>query len=198
MDCNLPGSSVHGILQARILEWVPCLPPGDLPDPGIEPVSLMSPGLAGGFFTINVSYYLKLARYMPQINLPIYKSSNVLYVCRWKITALRILVSSSQCPCIFLVKQSVKSLNQKKMSNPLNSYKKRGERNILRTKWIGVRENDLLQRKGSLYSVWQRRRSGLCWRENCIKLIGGREPGSPESVARILIWFPFNALSEFD
>ena len=22
MDCNLPGSSVHGILQARMLEWV--------------------------------------------------------------------------------------------------------------------------------------------------------------------------------
>ena len=22
MDCNLPGPSVHGILQARILEWV--------------------------------------------------------------------------------------------------------------------------------------------------------------------------------
>ena len=22
MDCNLPGSSFHGILQARILEWV--------------------------------------------------------------------------------------------------------------------------------------------------------------------------------
>ena len=22
MDCTLPGSSVHGILQARILEWV--------------------------------------------------------------------------------------------------------------------------------------------------------------------------------
>ena len=21
MDCNLPGSSVHGILQARVLEW---------------------------------------------------------------------------------------------------------------------------------------------------------------------------------
>ena len=25
-----------GILQARILEWVPCPPPGDLPDPEIE------------------------------------------------------------------------------------------------------------------------------------------------------------------
>jgi len=22
MDCSLPGSSVHGILQARVLEWV--------------------------------------------------------------------------------------------------------------------------------------------------------------------------------
>ena len=30
---------------------LPCSPPGDLPDPGIEPVSLMSPTLAGEFFT---------------------------------------------------------------------------------------------------------------------------------------------------
>ena len=30
---------------------MPCLPPGDLPDPGIEPISLMSPALAGMFFT---------------------------------------------------------------------------------------------------------------------------------------------------
>ena len=29
-----------GILQARILEWLPCLPPGDLPNPGNEPRSL--------------------------------------------------------------------------------------------------------------------------------------------------------------
>ena len=28
-----------GILQARILEWLPCPPPGYLPDPGIEPRS---------------------------------------------------------------------------------------------------------------------------------------------------------------
>ena len=33
MDCSPPGSSVHGILQARTLEWVPCPPPGDLLDP---------------------------------------------------------------------------------------------------------------------------------------------------------------------
>ena len=30
---------------------LPCPPPGDLPDPGMEPTSLMSPELAGGFFT---------------------------------------------------------------------------------------------------------------------------------------------------
>ena len=36
MDCSLPGSSVLGILQARILEWVPFPAPGALPDPGIE------------------------------------------------------------------------------------------------------------------------------------------------------------------
>ena len=34
MDCSQPGSSAHGILQARILEWA-----GDLPDPEIEPRS---------------------------------------------------------------------------------------------------------------------------------------------------------------
>ena len=31
---------------------LPCPPPEDLSDPGIEPMSLMSPALAGGFFTI--------------------------------------------------------------------------------------------------------------------------------------------------
>ena len=35
-DCSPPGSSVHGILQARI----PWSPPGDLPDSGIKPTSL--------------------------------------------------------------------------------------------------------------------------------------------------------------
>ena len=39
IDCSPPGSSVHGILQARILEWVAMPPPGDLPNTGIEPRS---------------------------------------------------------------------------------------------------------------------------------------------------------------
>ena len=36
MDCGPPGSSVHGVLQARILEWVAMPSSGDLPGPGIE------------------------------------------------------------------------------------------------------------------------------------------------------------------
>ena len=46
MDCSLPGSSLHGISQARIWNGFPFLSPGDLPDPGIEPASLTSPILA--------------------------------------------------------------------------------------------------------------------------------------------------------
>ena len=39
MDCSPPSSSVHGILQARILEWVAISFSRDLPNPGIEPMS---------------------------------------------------------------------------------------------------------------------------------------------------------------
>ena len=55
MDCSSPGSSVHGILQARILERLPCPSPEDLPDPGIEPASLMSPALASSHLKWNES-----------------------------------------------------------------------------------------------------------------------------------------------
>ena len=48
MDCNPPDSSIHGISQARILEWVAISFSRDLPDLGMEPES---PALAGGFFT---------------------------------------------------------------------------------------------------------------------------------------------------
>ena len=46
-----PGFSVHGIFQQEYWNGLPFPPPGDLPDPGIEPESLESPALAGGFFT---------------------------------------------------------------------------------------------------------------------------------------------------
>ena len=39
VDYSLPGSSVHGIVQVRILEWFAFPSPGDLLNPGIEPVN---------------------------------------------------------------------------------------------------------------------------------------------------------------
>ena len=41
MDCSPPRSSVNRILQARILKQLPCPPPGDLPDPGMELLCLL-------------------------------------------------------------------------------------------------------------------------------------------------------------
>ena len=49
MDCSPPGASVHGILQARILEWVAMPSSRDLPDPGIDSTSPAAPALQADF-----------------------------------------------------------------------------------------------------------------------------------------------------
>ena len=55
VDCSLPGSSVCGTLQARILEW------GTTPSSRVSFLStdethvFMSPSLAGGFFTTSAT-----------------------------------------------------------------------------------------------------------------------------------------------
>ena len=49
-DCNPPGSTLHGIFQARNWSGWPFPPPRDLPNPGIKPTFPESPALAGGFF----------------------------------------------------------------------------------------------------------------------------------------------------
>ena len=41
IDCSLPDSSVHGISQVRILQWVAISSSRDLSHPGIEPASLL-------------------------------------------------------------------------------------------------------------------------------------------------------------
>ena len=64
MDYSPPGSSIHGVLQARILEWVAISSPGNLPNPGVKPTSLMHPALAGGFFTTSATWEaLKLGEF---------------------------------------------------------------------------------------------------------------------------------------
>ena len=50
MDWGPPGSSVHRISQARVLEWVAISYSKGSSNPEIELVSLASPALAGEFF----------------------------------------------------------------------------------------------------------------------------------------------------
>ena len=52
MSYRTPDSSVYEILQQEYWNELPCPPPGDLPDSGIKPASLMPPALAGWFFTV--------------------------------------------------------------------------------------------------------------------------------------------------
>ena len=45
-----------GFSRQEYWNGLPCPPPGDLPDPGIEPMSLISPALAGRFFTTSTTW----------------------------------------------------------------------------------------------------------------------------------------------
>ena len=56
MDCSLPGSSVHGILQARILEWVAMSFSRGSSQPMDGTLVSMSPALSGGFFTTSTTW----------------------------------------------------------------------------------------------------------------------------------------------
>ena len=52
-NCSLSDSLLSVELSSQgYRSGLPFPPPGDLPDPGIKPVSLACPALAGGFFTV--------------------------------------------------------------------------------------------------------------------------------------------------
>ena len=55
VECSPPGSSVHADSPGKNT-GVGCYASGDLPNPGIEPASLMSPALAAGFFTTSATW----------------------------------------------------------------------------------------------------------------------------------------------
>ena len=56
MDCNVPVSSVHGILQARILEWVAMPSSRGSSQPRIIPTSFKYPALTSVLFTTSISW----------------------------------------------------------------------------------------------------------------------------------------------
>ena len=52
-----------GLSGQEYWSGLPCPPPGDLPDPGIKPMSLASPALAGRFFTTSTTWeHVKVAQ----------------------------------------------------------------------------------------------------------------------------------------
>ena len=56
LDCSLHAPLSLGFSRQEYWSGLPCPPPGDLPDPGVEPRSLMSPAVAGGFFIISATW----------------------------------------------------------------------------------------------------------------------------------------------
>ena len=70
VGCSPPGSFVHGgFSRQEYWRGLPCPPPGDLPKPGMEPMSLMHPAKAGGFFRLKKKKKTALLRYTRQIKL---------------------------------------------------------------------------------------------------------------------------------
>ena len=54
LACQAPPSM--GFSRQEYWSGWACPPPGDLPNPGIEPISLTSPALEGGFFNSSVTW----------------------------------------------------------------------------------------------------------------------------------------------
>ena len=74
MNCSLLGSSVHVLLQARIIEWVPFPSPGALPNPGIE---VGSPALRAVSLPSEASASVTLAKCGYRISRPLLSSLHV-------------------------------------------------------------------------------------------------------------------------
>ena len=56
MDCSPPGSFVIGFSRQEYWSGLSFPPPGDLSNPGMETLSLVSPALAGEFFTVSTTW----------------------------------------------------------------------------------------------------------------------------------------------
>ena len=56
VGCSLPAPLSKGFSRHEYWSVLPCSTPGDLPIPGIEPVSPASPASSGQFFTISMTW----------------------------------------------------------------------------------------------------------------------------------------------
>ena len=106
-DCSPPGSSTHGIFQARILEWLPLPTPGDLPNAGIELISPVVSALAGRFFTLShlgsppfswpcIKYKYGGKPYVDSRN-KLYRQWALKHWCFWTVVLEKTLESPLEC-----------------------------------------------------------------------------------------------------
>ena len=93
MDHSSPGSSVQRFSRHEYWNGLPFSPPGDLPDPGIKPTSLMSLALAGGFFTSSATSDSSKLETIKKIN-------QITFT--WGVAVLPLLRSQKEGP-IFIV-----------------------------------------------------------------------------------------------
>ena len=71
-----------GFSRQEYWSGLPCLPLGDLPNPGTEPMSLMSPALAGRFFTTSATWEVPVhAWYDAKYFIPIFRLNHT--VCQY-------------------------------------------------------------------------------------------------------------------
>ena len=78
MNCSRQVPLSMGFSRQEYCSGLPCPPPGDLPDPGTESVSLMSPELAGGFFTTSATWEAQIPGDVRQIFFKaIYPNTNI-------------------------------------------------------------------------------------------------------------------------
>ena len=77
MDRSLPGSSLHGILQARMLEWVTMTSSKGSSQPRDQTqVCYVPPSLAGGFFTTSATWEALSYLLLSHISLPLFHKLN--------------------------------------------------------------------------------------------------------------------------
>ena len=76
-----------GFSRQEYWNGLPCPPPVDLPNPGIEPESLLSPALAGGFFTTSATWEAQEIL-ISDMNFLWYSLNLSLYFCFWLIQAI--------------------------------------------------------------------------------------------------------------
>ena len=101
-----------GFSRQEYWSGLPCPSPGDLPHPGIEPESLVTPALADGFFTTsatweNLALSLEKGPFPASLTCPLEHVLNILRCPRHKTGLICVLQPQDEAPLVLLGKDVV-------------------------------------------------------------------------------------------